>query len=990
MLMLVATVNVLGQSIQVQTSNYKQTIDMIGGDMERSSKAIQSAQNKQEIIEWSFQDINFNVCRVQYDKSQEMVEGTKDWSFYDKQVATMQAIKAVNPDIKFFATMRSDYDGYGDDNNLPDWITNYSTKVMEREKYGVFLADYCEYMSQQGVPIAILSIAKEWTSYVSAYKSRDVTNKLNSELDARNITRPEISEQGFWSISQGISFINKVAELGTQDLYSSFCSHNYANEDPEKWVEIIEKSQALGRPMYDDETSTGSGSPTSGVERAMYKQITEYIKKAERYEAGLCGEIYFEIWSRGQNTETRSIYFPSGGTGKRLRGYYMMQHFSNNILDSKYVTATISSLSKVYTIQFRKGDQVVLWVINKSTTEYPLVPITVDAFKIEGAIDVHYWTDNTPIEGIATQYTALGNVFETGIPAESMSCFKFNVIDESDNLALSGVATQSSTQSSYSASLAINDNVDGVLSNGSAAQTTQELNPWWQLDLGANDTIGSINLFNTTEEGNLADFTVSIMDAQNNVTFTQSYTSAPDSLFTIDAGNVIGKVLKIQLNGTHSLSLAEVQVLKGSIVKKIDQTISFSPLETMKYSTETFSPGATCSSGLGLVYVSSNTDVAIIVNGKISITGVGKTNISASRAASATYNAALAVSQELTVTKADQQIIFSSLVTRNMGDPSFTLGATVTSGLALVYVSSDISVATVEGDRIIIVGEGSSIITATQPGDHNYNAASDVIQTLTIEKAVAGSDTDVTTLDPTDDTFIRGGSHAGENYGTGVEMLIKETTSADFHRKSFLQFDVYDISELGTAVLRLYASSSKASQITVFATSDDWDESTLTYNNAPSPSANVASVAISSAGIYYEWDVTSYVKSQISGDNIVSFIVADVSSNKNNISFSSKEADTNRPQLVITKENTSNAQLLYTKAVLTGFPNPAHDFVNLTAENTIKDVLVTSISGQKILKLNSLGQKHVKVALDNFSKGVYFFHISYYDGLTNTLKVLVE
>ena len=56
------------QSIVVDATNYKQTIDMMGGDMERSSKAVQNAQNKDEILRWSFEDINFNVCRVQYDK----------------------------------------------------------------------------------------------------------------------------------------------------------------------------------------------------------------------------------------------------------------------------------------------------------------------------------------------------------------------------------------------------------------------------------------------------------------------------------------------------------------------------------------------------------------------------------------------------------------------------------------------------------------------------------------------------------------------------------------------------------------------------------------------------------------------------------------------------------------------------------------------------------------------------------------------------------
>ena len=77
----IAITNVNAQSISVQSTNYKQTIDMIGGDMERSSAAVQSSTNTQEMIDWGFKDIAFNYCRVQYDKNQELVEGVKNLDF---------------------------------------------------------------------------------------------------------------------------------------------------------------------------------------------------------------------------------------------------------------------------------------------------------------------------------------------------------------------------------------------------------------------------------------------------------------------------------------------------------------------------------------------------------------------------------------------------------------------------------------------------------------------------------------------------------------------------------------------------------------------------------------------------------------------------------------------------------------------------------------------------------------------------------------------
>jgi hypothetical protein len=104
--------------------------------------------------------------------------------------------------------------------------------------------------------------------------------------------------------------------------------------------------------------------------------------------------------------------------------------------------------------------------------------------------------------------------------------------------------------------------------------------------------------------------------------------------------------------------------------------------------------------------------------------------------AAANYSFSFA-SGTLTVTKADQTITFGALPVKTYGDPSFTLSATSGSGLAVSYTSSNIAVATVSGNTVNIVGAGSAIITASQSGDANYNAAPAVAQALTINKAQA-------------------------------------------------------------------------------------------------------------------------------------------------------------------------------------------------------------------------------------------------------------
>lgn len=89
----------------------------------------------------------------------------------------------------------------------------------------------------------------------------------------------------------------------------------------------------------------------------------------------------------------------------------------------------------------------------------------------------------------------------------------------------------------------------------------------------------------------------------------------------------------------------------------------------------------------------------------------------------------------LSVTKANQIITFDVLADKMLGDVDFSLSATASSGLSVTYSSSNEAVATISGNTVTIVGVGATNITATQLGDANYNAAPDVIQSFTVNKA---------------------------------------------------------------------------------------------------------------------------------------------------------------------------------------------------------------------------------------------------------------
>lgn len=218
------------------------------------------------------------------------------------------------------------------------------------------------------------------------------------------------------------------------------------------------------------------------------------------------------------------------------------------------------------------------------------------------------------------------------------------------------------------------------------------------------------------------------------VTFTSSNTSVATVNGTSLTANSPGTadITAYQSgNGTY----APARYIRTLTVGKASQAITFPALPGKNFGDPDFNPGATASSGLQVTCSSSNTDVATIISGSIHITGTGTAVITASQPGNSFYNAAPDVTASLTVNKADQSVTFNPLPLKVIGDPDFVPGATASSGLTVTYSSSNSDVATVVAGQIHIVSAGTSVITASQTGNANYNAAPDVQQTLTVSKS---------------------------------------------------------------------------------------------------------------------------------------------------------------------------------------------------------------------------------------------------------------
>jgi alpha-L-fucosidase 2 len=135
------------------------------------------------------------------------------------------------------------------------------------------------------------------------------------------------------------------------------------------------------------------------------------------------------------------------------------------------------------------------------------------------------------------------------------------------------VATQSSTTDGGAAARAIDGNTDGNWYANSVTHTNLEPQPWWQVDLGSVRQIGSIEVWNRTDccGNRLSNFYVLVSDtpfASADLAATLAQEGVSGYLTTGAGGtpttltvNRTGRYVRVQLQGTESLSLAEVRIL---------------------------------------------------------------------------------------------------------------------------------------------------------------------------------------------------------------------------------------------------------------------------------------------------------------------------------------------------------------------------------------------------------------------------------------------
>lgn len=210
---------------------------------------------------------------------------------------------------------------------------------------------------------------------------------------------------------------------------------------------------------------------------------------------------------------------------------------------------------------------------------------------------------------------------------------------------------------------------------------------------------------------------------------------APETTYT-HTGVEHGMLYYYRISAVKTFGYESEKTADIRAAVRVNTTITFPALTGVAYGVADFAPGATSTNATTpVLYASSNAAVATIVDGKIHVTGVGTTTITASQPQDETHFAAENATRDLVVSKGTQAIAFLALADKKMGDNAFTLTAASTSELPVSFSSTTTELISITNNTVTLLKPGRASITANQPGDDRYTAATSVTHTFCIVPA---------------------------------------------------------------------------------------------------------------------------------------------------------------------------------------------------------------------------------------------------------------
>ncbi len=152
---------------------------------------------------------------------------------------------------------------------------------------------------------------------------------------------------------------------------------------------------------------------------------------------------------------------------------------------------------------------------------------------------------------------------------QTLTLAEVEVLSGAKNVARQGRAMQKNTAHGGDAAKAIDGNKSGKFGDGGQTHTEENTNnPWWEVDLGSEQPVDEVVVWNRTDDGlgkRLDGFTLKVLDGKRNVVFAQEKLPAPDekAAFAVSSGLPERAVRRAAMNALTSVRGKEADTCKA-------------------------------------------------------------------------------------------------------------------------------------------------------------------------------------------------------------------------------------------------------------------------------------------------------------------------------------------------------------------------------------------------------------------------------------------
>jgi O-glycosyl hydrolase len=337
-------------------------------------------------------------------------EGVVDGKYYAPEIAAMRKALARNPDLIVFASKK-----LNGPYSFPLWVLNASQTGINASKYAIMLADYIEYMAAEGIPTHILGVDNERAfneGNIGPDNFRRVVDNLRTLSQERGFPMPLIIGHEDFGPSRGNWMATLVAN-GWFDRLDLFGTHYYPSDRTPGGIAKLESDLAL------------SGHLDRWHSELHWNSRSEVLDILE-IEDGFASLL--DCTDRGFNGLMWWAYARNG-----LRGT-LMRELTTNLLGHQPIVVTdhdgqdILVDGKVHTRAFRKGNQIVLWVLNLNPenvfTDYAFRLATG---RLAGPVTLRQWSEDAP-EGVTGEAASIDpSAFRISFGANTVTQLKFAI-----------------------------------------------------------------------------------------------------------------------------------------------------------------------------------------------------------------------------------------------------------------------------------------------------------------------------------------------------------------------------------------------------------------------------------------------------------------------------------------------------------------------------------------------------------------------------------